>query len=283
MRRPRLRRPVRRYPAPCSSRRSGRTRTPLAKAELLNSTASLMGAARRSPSSAHAEPSERRVAHSTTRGLPEIRASRGMNRLAHQGCSTRRWAASNGANTVSACPGATHRPPLPGRGRVLRWALLMAGSQRRHHTTRQCRVRSPRRTRAGASEGSAAAQRTLWGGVCLRPCASGEWRRGCRVSEAVGRSLSAVMRRASGGEVAALWTLWGGPVCGPCVGREGRRGLPRIGGCGAESVCGHAPGARGGGAAAYWTLSDGVRLKPRAGLSRRRGSRLSTGVACGAE
>ncbi len=111
VRRPRLRRPVRRYPAPCSSRRSGRTRTPLAKAELLNSTASLMGAARRSPSSAHAEPSERPVARSRTRARPEISASCGMNRLAHQGCGTRRWAASNAASTVSACPGRYASPP----------------------------------------------------------------------------------------------------------------------------------------------------------------------------
>ncbi len=57
VRRPRPSQPVRRYPAPDSSRRSGRTRTPLAQVELWNSTASLMGATGRSPSIARAGPS----------------------------------------------------------------------------------------------------------------------------------------------------------------------------------------------------------------------------------
>ncbi len=56
VRQPRPSQPVQRYPAPDSSRRSGRTRTPLAQAELWNSTASLMGATGRSPSIARAGP-----------------------------------------------------------------------------------------------------------------------------------------------------------------------------------------------------------------------------------
>lgn len=54
VRRPRPGQPVRRYPAPDSSRRSGRTRTPLAQVELWNSTASLMGSGGRSSSLARA-------------------------------------------------------------------------------------------------------------------------------------------------------------------------------------------------------------------------------------